>query len=325
MHIILDNYGVELSQKNHMFTIEQGAEMRSISPAKVTAIHVYKPARLSSAALLLAAENNIPVLLYDAQYKPAVRIWKSNFSSSGQVRVQQPLFCNSSEGQQQSRQIVCLKMEGQLHNLKYFASRSATAREQLLAAAQRIQAIYIRVKQVAEPMTPDVLRGYEGATTAAYWQALAALLDNTVFTKRLQRDAQEPFNSCLNYLYGILYGKTEGALLAYGLDPMVGLLHSEGYSKKSLVYDCIEPFRHWAEWLLVRLFKNKSIDSSHFKYTEEKMQLEKEGRRLLSTAFLAFLSEKTLMHGRRITRNDQLTAFASSLAQTIKNHKNEKQ
>jgi CRISPR-associated protein Cas1 len=122
-------------------------------------------------------------------------------------------------------------------------------------------------------------------------------------------------------VYGILYGKVEGALLCYGLDPMVGLMHAEGYNKKSLVYDCIEPFRPWAELLLVTLFRNNALTSAHFKYGEEKMTLEKTCRKLLVTSFNAFLMEKTLLNKRRIARNDQVTALCSSLAQAVKNHK----
>lgn len=322
MHIILDDYGVELSKADHMFSIKLGEQERSISPAKVTAIHIYKHTRLSSAALLLAAENDIPVLLYDGHYKPAVRIWHSNFSSSGQVRVMQPVFCKSSAGLWWCRHIICLKIEGQLHNLTHFAHRFTAARQSISQCMAGIQNIQEAAKQLnCETGSRNTLRGYEGSSAAAYWQAVSGIMEEIVFTRRVQQHAAEPFNVCLNYLYGILYGKIEGALLCYGLDPMVGLMHAEGYSKKSLVYDCIEPFRHWAELLLVNLFKSKGITSAHFAYTEQKMTLEKSGRKLLAAAFLHFLSEKTVMNNRRITRNDQLTAFASALAQAVKNHK----
>jgi CRISPR-associated protein Cas1 len=163
------------------------------------------------------------------------------------------------------------------------------------------------------------LIGYEGKSSAWYWEVLNTVLDDAVFLRRIQRNPVDPFNSCLNYVYGILYGKVEGGLLAYGLDPLVGLIHAEGYNKKCLVYDCIEPFSPWAELMLVALFRNKTMTSSHFEYGEDKLSITKMGRKELIKAFVDFLNEKTMMNGRRISRNDQITAICSQLAQAVKN------
>lgn len=174
-----------------------------------------------------------------------------------------------------------------------------------------------------DPSLAASLRGLEGIATATYWQLLQALLEKEIFKKREQRKPSDKFNPCINYLYGILYGKVEGALLAYGLDPMVGIMHAEGYSKKSLVYDCMEPFRPWAEMLVVNLFKNKTLQTAHFEYRETEVRLAKEGRRILAEQFIKMLNEKTLMNNRRITRNDQVFFVCSQLAQAVKNFKPE--
>lgn len=325
MHIILDSYGVQLEKAENMFSIKQGEQERSISPVKVTAIHIYKTAQLSTAALLMAAENDIPVLIYDMQGKPAVRIWNSNFTSTGQVRINQPLFCSSISGIWWCKHIAALKMQGQLHNLSFFANRFTAAAEPVNAAAQTIEKIKTQVAELGSDIAVQgSLLGYEGSASAAYWHAIDAILDDAVFTRRIQRNAKEPFNACVNYLYGVLYGKVEGALIACGLDPMVGLMHTEGYGKKSLVYDCIEPFRQWAELLLVTLFKNNTLGSTHFVYEPERMQLTKECRKILITEFNNFMLQKTLMNERRISRNDQVTALCSALAQAVKNFKPQK-
>ena len=320
MHIILDDYGVQLDKAEQMFTIKLGVQERSISPVKITAIHIYKTAQVSTAALLLAAVNDIPVLLYDGSCKPVARVWNSNYSSTGYVRVMQPLFCKSNSGMWWCKHIVLLKIDGQLHNLGFYNNRFVAATEHIQTAIQTLVKVKLLVVEMAADIKLlDTLRGYEGSASAAYWQAHDTILDDAVFSRRIQRNPKEPFNACLNYLYGMLYGKVEGALISYGLDPMIGLMHSEGYNKKSLLYDCIEPFRQWAELLLVTLFKNNTLTSDHFVHKADTMRLEKEGRKLLITSFNAFLLEKTLMNNRRITRNDQVTALCSSLSQAVKN------
>jgi CRISPR-associated protein Cas1 len=321
MQLILDDYGVCLEKSEHMFSIKLGEQSRQISPVKVTAIHVYKTAMISTAALLLAAEKAIPVLIYDSYHKPAVRVWNSNFSSTGMIRVNQPLFCNSPAGMYWCKKIVLAKFEGMLANIAQIKNRwklvlaeSEQVQKQLEAAVKQISALPDEASGI-----PSV-NGIEGATTAAYWKLLQALLSEEIFTKREQQGSTDKFNPCINYLYGVLYGKVEGALLAYGLDPMVGILHAEGYSKKSLVYDCIEPFRHWAEILLVQLFKSKTLSSTHFEYNATGVSLTKAARKLLVTEFIKLLNEKTLMNQRRITRNDQIYFLCSQLAQAVKNY-----
>ena len=236
MHIVLDDYGVQLEKADQMFCIRLGAQERSVSPVKVTAIHIYKNMQISTAALLLAVQHDIPVILYDSTYKPAARIWNSNFTSTGQVRVMQPLFCKSSSGMWWCKHLVTLKLEGQLHNLTIYTNRFLAANPATRSARETIEKIIIQVTalQTGQQML-DTLRGYEGSATAVYWNTYDVLLEDAVFTRRIQRNPREPFNACLNYLYGVLYGKVEGALLAYGLDPMVGLMHAEGYNKHSLV------------------------------------------------------------------------------------------
>ncbi len=358
MQLILDEYGISLEKNENMFLITQGEQSRSISPVKVTAIHIFKTATLSTAALLMAAEHDIPVLVYDSHYKPAIRLWKSNFTSTGAVRVIQPVFCESTGCIDWCRKLLINKLSGQLHHISIIKNRwpgqlqnCAPAEEQIKKSIDKIDSF-----QNTSEILPSI-RGLEGIATAAYWKLLQDLLNAEVFKKREQQQPGDKFNPCINYLYGILYGKVEGALLAYGLDPMVGMMHAEGYNKKSLVYDCIEPFRHWAEILVVQLFKDKTLQSAHFEYrtgqqgpvplnaddTEQlstaelqtdpdnpqrpveagypaaEIRLAKQGRRILAEQFIKMLHEKTVMNNRRISRNDQVYFLCSQLAQAIKN------
>ncbi len=325
MQLILDDYGIHLEKEENMFAIKLGDQVRSISPVKVTAIHIFKTATVSTAALLMAAEHEVPVLIYDGLYKPAIRIWKSNFSSTGMIRVMQPLFCQSNAAMYWSKKLVTLKMSGQLQHCAYVANRWPSQKEGCVAAEKTIQT---SLKQIGimsdDPAGIPSLRGLEGIATAACWKMLQALLEKELFKKREQQQPADRFNPCINYLYGILYGKVEGALLAYGLDPMVGMMHAEGYTKKSLVYDCIEPFRPWADMLVVQLFKNKTLQTTHFEYREIEVRLAKEGRRILAGEFIKLLNEKTLMNKRRITRSDQVFHLCSQLAQAVKNFDPEK-
>ena len=60
------------------------------------------------------------------------------------------------------------------------------------------------------------------------------------FEKRSRRPALDHFNSALNYLYGMTYGVVEGGIFAKGLDPFIGLLHTDQYNEPTLAFDLIE-------------------------------------------------------------------------------------
>lgn len=84
----------------------------------------------------------------------------------------------------------------------------------------------------------------EGRAAQRYWAGMAHLLPpHLAWPGRIGRGAADPFNSALNYGYGILYAQIERAITLAGLDPYAGFLHADRPGKPSLVMDLIEPFR----------------------------------------------------------------------------------
>lgn len=63
----------------------------------------------------------------------------------------------------------------------------------------------------------------------------------------------DPVNALLNYGYGILYGRIEGELIKTGIDPYVGVLHRDNYNRPVLVYDVIERYRIWIDFVVAHL------------------------------------------------------------------------
>lgn len=89
------------------------------------------------------------------------------------------------------------------------------------------------------------LTGYESRVAIRYWDYIRELLsdDNIDFAQRTHRGATDLMNSMLNYGYAILYVRAWQALLAAGLNPFDGLIHTRAEGKPALVYDFVEIFR----------------------------------------------------------------------------------
>jgi CRISPR-associated protein Cas1 len=115
---------------------------------------------------------------------------------------------------------------------------------------------------------------------------------------------RDQFNSVLNYGYGILYNEVERACLYVGLDPYLGLYHSERYGKPALVLDLVEEFRvPIVDSVLFPLFIEKKL--SQRKYFEKtavgQYLLSPEGKSVVVGAIMKRLNETTAWRGKQYT------------------------
>ena len=98
--------------------------------------------------------------------------------------------------------------------------------------------------------------GVEGFIADKYWGSLRQLYK---FPGRVPQ-GRDKFNSAINYGYGILYNEVEKACLYVGLEPYLGLFHSDRYGKPALVLDMVEEFRvPIVDSALFRLFLEKKL------------------------------------------------------------------
>ena len=141
---------------------------------------------------------------------------------------------------------------------------------------------YINVKDGLFAISSDNKRGriigLEGSASKVYFDILALCIPERYrFNGRSRQPAKDPFNAFLNYAYGVLYSLVEKSCIIAGLDPYIGFLHTDNYSKPSLVFDIIENFRIYADRVVFRLFSKKmvndKVDSCYVVYTRDKNKL----------------------------------------------------
>jgi CRISPR-associated endonuclease Cas1 len=81
---------------------------------------------------------------------------------------------------------------------------------------------------------------------------------------RSPRDAADPINALLNYGYALAEAETRLAILAVGLDPGLGIVHTDIRNRDSLALDLLEPLRpvverHILQLLAVRYFTRSDV------------------------------------------------------------------
>ena len=82
----------------------------------------------------------------------------------------------------------------------------------------------------------------------------------TAFPGRVRRPATDPLNAALNYAYALLLADSVRAVMACGLDPHHGFLHSSGRNKPALALDLAEEFRAAvADSVVIGTFNNGEL------------------------------------------------------------------
>ena len=143
--------------------------------------------------------------------------------------------------------------------------------------------------------------GLEGVAGREYFGARVSPSPTFPLPRPQSITRQRRVQLSLNYAYGVLYGLVERACLLTGLDPCIGLLHTDNYNKPSLVFDLIELFRSHAERVVVNLFAARRIKAELFDQREGGFRLNADGRALLLDELNEYL-DRPKLHGRRRLR-----------------------
>lgn len=144
---------------------------------------------------------------------------------------------------------------------------------------------YVRPLRAVEfANSQDRLMGYEGEATARFWRGWSALLlHGWSLDRRRRRPANDPVNIALNCAAGLLERDTRNVVVAAGLNPGFGMLHSVDDGRDALVYDFMEIFRaSLVESVVLETFNTRMLRPEHFEPFSD-------GQRMTNAGFAAIV------------------------------------
>ncbi|MGB8910583.1 MAG: CRISPR-associated endonuclease Cas1 [Candidatus Cybelea sp.] len=132
----------------------------------------------------------------------------------------------------------------------------------------------------------DVALIAEGKAAEAYWDAWADVPIEFARRDRVPdhwrsfgmrrspltlgpRNAANPLNAMLNYLYTLLEVETRLALIARGLDPGLALFHADSANRQSLAADVMEPVRPHVDAFVLNLARTRTFSAKDFAETRD--------------------------------------------------------
>lgn len=320
MNIYLNTFGTSLAKENDNFVIIHKDGKQMISPENVKSISISRGAQITSDAALLAIQNEIDVLFVDNKGNPIGRIWSNKFGSITTIRHKQLDFVFSKKAVDWIKEIIMQKFDNQVALLISLVPENHEIQKFTNASINKINDYKRKVECAEGEIVSDIsasLRGWEGASSRLYFECLNTYLpDNFKFNSRSQHPAMDVFNALLNYGYGILYGKIEGALIRAGIDPYIGIFHRDDYNRPVLVFDVIEKFRVWVDYVVMNLCMQQAINEDcYIVNSDGSFWLENLGKRILIQSVNDYLNEIILLNGIERSRQTHIDLYAQNLSQ----------
>jgi len=251
--LVLSSYGTFLGRHLQRLVVKQGnAKLKEFAVSKVKHVLVLNSSvTISSAAIYLCSQNNIPIDFLDYQGKPFARLAAPE-RPAWRFGLYQLEALTNKKGMVLARAFVLGKIKNQINLMKYFSKYRKLRDKDFMELFNQETALlksYIdEIEKLEKCVSLEKMRGsllgIEGRAGAAYWKLVRGLIEDRIeFKKRERRGARDLFNSLLNYGYGILYSRVWGALMLAGLNVQISFLHCPQYEKPTLVYDAVEEFR----------------------------------------------------------------------------------
>ena len=325
MELILNTFGTSLNRDNEGFVITHKDGRQRIPADGITSIQISRGAQITSDAVLLAIEKEIEVLFTDKSGTPVGRIWSPKYGSISTIRKGQVNFSFSHDAVDWIKDVILKKIENQQALILLMIATDNSDKAKVQKAINRLEDYRNKIKKLDGDIVSDIastLRGWEGVSSKIYFEVLNNFIpEKYCFDIRSQHPAKDVVNALLNYGYGLLYGKIEGALIKAGIDPYVGIMHRDNYNRPVLVYDVIELYRIWIDYVVYSLVAQNAITDEFYSVKEDgSYWLENLGRRILIQSVNDYLEEavdnKTVVR----SRMTQIQLYVQKLAQKFKKY-----
>ncbi len=253
MELLVEGRGVFVSK--HQGRIRVSCEKKMVT--EVPLIHLERiiivdnSVALSSDVVRVCCEEGIPIHFLSGHGRPVASLYSAGLTGTVLTRRAQLHAYENKKGVMAAKAMIAGKLENQenlLHyTAKYRKETDLALHEELMLVALETRDYLHELEQLQAEKIEDIreqLMSVEGRAAQKYWAAIGRIIPPDLqWPGRETRGATDPFNSVLNYGYGILYTQVEQALILAGLDPYGGFLHADRPGKPSLVLDMIEEFR----------------------------------------------------------------------------------
>lgn len=191
--------------------------------------------------------------------------------------------------------VICRNMIfGKVMNEKHVLDRMLRDHTDRIDA-EKFQKAAGQLKELAEAILKeehkDTIRGLEGTAAGIYFSLFDAMIlrnkEDFYYHGRNRRPPLDRVNCLLSYVYMMLAGMCSSALESVGLDPYVGVMHTDRAGRVSLSLDLMEELRPiLADRFVLTIINNGVLTAGDFKEQEDgAILITDDGRKLLQQSW----------------------------------------
>lgn len=334
-NLIADTFGSHIGKYSERLKVTQGETVLTQAPLLhlESVIVSSMGVSISADAIRACTERGIPIHFLSGSGNPYAALYSAGLTGTVLTRRAQLMAYHDARALHLAAAFAGGKIENQATLLKYIAkyrkeTNPAVYEELRLLSGEVLDFIgdiqYWFKFGLQENATIDEIRAHllaaEAHAAKKYWAGLGLVLpEQLAWPGRLTFGAQDPFNSALNYGYGILYSAVERALVLAGLDPYGGFIHTDRPGKLSLVYDLIEEFRSPIVDRTILGLVNKKVKIEQ----DEDHRLTEKTRRQLAEKILERLESQESHEGKNYTLRTIIQMQARHLATYVRGERPE--
>ncbi|AIU31710.1 MULTISPECIES: CRISPR-associated endonuclease Cas4/Cas1 [Corynebacterium] len=277
----LTEQGSRASKKNGRIEVHRKSELLGSVPIeRVQAVVLHGNIDLSSALIRELAWQHRPVVWCSSTGRLYGWMLPGD-GPNGLARVRQHVLAETG-----FIPIASEIISSKIYNQATMLRRHGSAKE-AVASLRRLQETARTVNDIPS------LFGVEGEAASKYFESFGSMLNDAALHSlgaqwlgRKGRGAQDHINVLLNYAYGMLTAECVRALIACGLDPHAGFLHSSNRNKPAAALDLMEEFRPVvADSVVLTLINRREISSRDFFIRDKGQALTTDGRKKIVKAF----------------------------------------
>jgi CRISPR-associated protein Cas1 len=285
-HLVVDGYGVRLSVRRGRLVIEDGMgtqrrrrELSRIERTIRRIVILTDTGTVSLEAIRWCADVGIAVVQLDRDGRPLLSATAPG-TDDARLRRAQAAASSSPLGLQITRDLLGAKLNGQAGVARELLNHDRVANHLGDLAAQIMAADSLGACRDLESQGAKMYFGAwaDGVQCRFAEQERPNVPDHWIpfITRRsliqrnaTPRSAANPINALLNYGYGLAEIECRLAALTVGLDPGMGIVHTDKKKRDSLALDLLEAIRPVVERHVLTLLRARYFVAGDFHETQD--------------------------------------------------------
>ncbi len=287
IHVVLQREGVRVGVRGQSVRItdKDGEVVRDLPLANVESLAVVGPVQVSTQALTVFADHEVPVAFLTAAGRLTAMMDPLGPTSAAVRAAQVRALDRPEKALELARAVTVAKIVNQrtllMRNHADLPARVASDLQESVSAADRATSL-------------DALRGHEGNAAATYFAHFAGMFREGVkeiaarfdANGRQRRPPPDPINAVLSFGYSMLTNECTAACRLASLEPTLGALHATRPGRPALSLDLVEPFRPLiADSVAVSAFNRGELTEGHFLSTASGCALTDAGRKAFFSVY----------------------------------------